>query len=403
MGIPERVTAKTVASIGTSLSSATERSTVVLPENWVFRNYPVVENRYNFYLMDIRLLRDNLLYDTIIGQDNDLNQRTKQNLRSLDNDLNFLYSKLLFYYFPDPGAGLGGGIKTYIDPYDSYPYTFYFEQDQATRLRQMILNEVQSDIEGESWIDIAAYGISYANGFNTDWLTVRDTIVKGEWVVALLLSGFFYSQNEINTGLVVPLLKTPKDNRFAGVLRLKSLGSSMSPQMEIGCIYETPLYVFTTVIRHRYGGGTIYSFFKQTLKMELEADLFSRTYFGNFMKLRWQNIFEIRLQEIKVAPDEETFDYVHDYILRFSTLNVQRGVSREYAVRLRALDLRLNTVSLIIPAIIFERKSGFYPLIKNPLTFKIFFEGGYGVPFTLESEDDLDRGEYFLLGCSLII
>lgn len=370
--------------------------------NWWTQKWWLIENRVNFYLNDIRLLRDKFFLDTIIGSQDSLNIRTLYNIKTLQNDLYYYYNQLFFRYYPQNSNYNPDLDSHYIDPFFSYPVRMTFANSQFFEIRQDLLGMTQSDLEPEAMIDIAAFGISYANDFRTDWLTARDAIIRAEWILALGLSAFYYSQNEINFGFVVPLYKTMHNNRWAGVLNFRGYGIDQSPRLETGLIYETTMARYSLLMRHRFGEKEIYRFIKQTLRLQIEADLFSRTFFGNFFKMQWKSIFERSIDAdtpLKAKKsDEDMFYFLHEYTIRLSIHRKITDSARDYAFRCRFLDFRINTLSLLIPALVFERENGLKPLIRTPIIFRAFFEGGYGVPFTLEDEDDFDRGRHIFAG-----
>lgn len=379
-----------------------EGSRRVFGSEWFDEKWWLIENRFNFYLNDFRLLRDKMLMETIIGDQGDLNIRTQYVLKALKNDLVFLRNQLMLRYFPINNLRDSVGPEDSIDPYLSYPFTMYFEGREALKLRREIIDIIQDELDAEAQLDILALLISRANNYETDWITVRNSVIGAEWSTAIFLSLMLFSQNDIDMGVVMPLLRTA-DYRFAALVNVKKFGEAFSPTVESGFIHENKLFAMTALVRQRYGSGELYTLIKETLRIKFESDLFSRSYLGNYLKVKWQNIIERSIKEkrAKVEGDKGPFTYLHEYTLRINYFNNSRKTSRDYAIRIRFLDLRTNTLSVIIPAVVLRRISGMHHVIGYDQTITTFLEGGYGTPFSLQSSDDIDRGVHLLVGIRL--
>ncbi|MBN2383429.1 hypothetical protein JXQ70_11150 [bacterium] len=373
--------------------------------NWWSQKWWLIEDRFNFYLNDIRLNRDKILLNTIIGDQNELHSKTHYNIKTLRNDFYYYFDQIFFTYYPEHSLSTRFGAHADIDPYYSYPYSMGFEGSKATNIREDLQSMVQSDLGTEALIDIAAYLISYANDFQTDWLTVRDVIVRAEWGIALGLSAFLYSQNEINMGLVMPLYRSADNERWAGIVNFRGYGLSQKPRLECGIAYETSKYTTRFLLRQRFGDAEIYENMKRTLQLQVDADLLTRTMFEKYFKVQGRFLIERSIDSDtphKATQGEDgVFYLLHDYSLKLSVYRKISKVAREYSLRFRFLDLHTNTISLLVPALVFERKSGYMPLIYSPLSVRVFFEGGYGTPFTLEDDDDFERDLHFFSGINL--
>lgn len=371
-------------------------------QNWWVEKWWIVQNRFNFYVNDIRLIRDKLLLNTIIGDQNQLSMRTHYDIKNIEHDISFLKNQIFFRYFQSHNEMSYDIDNYYIDPFTSYDKTINFYGSDADKIRNFVVDIFQNDLDTEAMIDISAFWISYFNNFKTNWITVQEAIIRGEWSIAFGVSALMYAQNNIDVGLVMPLYRSKTNKRWAAVLNLNDVGIDASPKLETGLIYETQYLAITTLIRHRYGNKELYKFIKETVKLKFEADLFSRSFFGNYFKVKWLNTIERNIGSSNVKYDTEDdkkkFTYVHDYIVRVSMYHAASKSSRDYVVKIRFLDLRINTLSVIIPTFVFEMKGGLYPLIKDSITLKLLAEGGYGFPLNILNEDEKERGQHFMIG-----
>ncbi|MFC1850730.1 hypothetical protein ACFL27_11105 [candidate division CSSED10-310 bacterium] len=394
--------------------SSDETTTQMMnPSQWLTEKWWLVEDRYNLYLQNIRLIRDKFILDSMLGKQDQLAIRTIYDLKIFSNDLNFLHHQVMFRYYPQQSLSHNDIDTIYIDPYTSYPFTLNLDDQQTSRLVELIFQMAHDDLDAESQINIGAYFISWANNFETDWQSVRDAVVSAEWVIALGLGAIQYSQNQVALGLVVPVYKS-RNTRWAGLLNFHKFGAAMSPQLDVGFIYENRYIAVTSLLRNRYGQGEIYNFIKETIKVTLNADLFSRSFMEDYLKIRWQNTVETRIVSATAPPSENNsvsgtnwelekngpspFNMLHEYSLRLAYYKNVTKSTRDYEIKARYLDLRINSTSVIIPAIIFEKNDGIWPITSEPLTIKMFFSGGYGLPFSLEPTTNLKSGYYFLIG-----
>lgn len=383
-------------TLDSGLSTRSDR----LALDWWSSKWWLLEKKVKININNFDIVRDSIV-DTIIGEHDTLGRRTAYNLASVRNNIHFIFNRLYLLYYPENWTFETDADDYYIDSYTSGMFDLNFYGEQATQIRDFLLDGIQDELDTEAYIDIAAKFISGTGNYSKEeWYNITHGLVTGQWVILGAMSALYYSQNRIDIGTEIPLYKNSWKQRFSALLNFKDYGQAQSPYLEIGTVYDSPIWKLTTLMRHRYGEAEIYKFIRQTFRIQFEADLLSRTYYGKFLKVKWENVFETNIGKRKENPSDDGFEFLHDYSIRISSFQASNNSSRDYGLKVRFLDFHINTLSLSIPALIYEMPSGIYPISKYPCVFRGFFEGGYGTPFTLDSTDDLKRGVHFLVGFS---